>query len=146
MSAVTAVRCTALALLVVAGLSGCESFGNGPANLSRNGEELHIAVCTEVNVSEVSGSARAGSRRIPFVDLHGIATLEPGAILKPGGDVAGLSGSFESVDLDSVDTVTLLFSGEKDSFNAVFVDLKSGSIPEGEWLHPDGTVTAEPCA
>ncbi len=132
-------------MLVAATLVGCESFGGGPASITRDGSNVRVAVCTDIQVSRITGNADYGSNRVKFLQLDGYAELATGTEFEAGVEAEGLSGTYGPVRPDGLNTITLLFKGPDDSFNSTFHDSQLLVVPDSGWLQTDGTVTDAPC-
>ena len=89
-------------LAVLSLLTGCvEKFGGGPNALSRDGDELLVAVCVGIDARELYGSVQGDDGERPFLDLEGAAWIETGSILRPGV-LDGFEGYFNSVNAQSI--------------------------------------------
>lgn len=144
-------KVTFLALVLVASLalSGCvERFGGGPNSLSRSGDDLLIAVCSDIDVRQIYGAMTGEAGRQVFLDLEGEAQVAPGAVLQSGQRIAGLEGYFEQTSLEGIRTVSIKFEGvgKGASWSSIFDSGSSIEIPLDGWLQTDGRVTDEPCA
>jgi hypothetical protein len=139
-----------IALSLGFSLSGCESYGLGPAAISRDGSALLIVVCEDVSVVELYGTietVKEGADWTPFLDVSGEANLEPGVQMGPDSLPEGLFGTWKAVKFDTLAAVDISFVGanENDSFLATFYNGGHLDVPDDKWLHTNGVETSLPC-
>lgn len=132
-------------------LSGCERVGLGAASISRDGDDLLVAVCQEIDVQRIYAEWSApehDNRSQPFLDAEGALKLSPGSILNLGSMPSGLDGDVESPDLDNATAISINFLGIRETGNlaATFGDGRSMLvISDAQWLHPNGATSTNPC-
>lgn len=135
----------ALALLLTLSLAGCETYARGPAVVSREGANLLIAPCVEMNLKSGMASYEAGGDAVIFWDVEGSAHLSPGEALSLSEQSDGLSGDIGTIPVDEVSWLIVRLTDDKVDFNAGFRGESIPGLEEGEWLHTDGRVTTAPC-
>lgn len=142
METVRAARVAAALVILALPLTACESVAQGPAAVSRSGSQLNVAVCTDIDVARIVGEVNRGAEYLKFLDVKGAATLSSGTFFPLDEPPTGLTGTARSFDFADGGTVILSLQGPVDSFNAGF---RAEEIQEGDWLHPDGSLTTLPC-
>jgi hypothetical protein len=146
-----AIALLAVAALLSVALSGCENFGQfAPLAASRDGDTLLIAVCTDIDVTELLVEQRDTARGNEWSDLwkgDGLASIHSGDVIRMPGDVAGLSPSSSRTPTyaDSVElSLLLVASDENKTLLGGFEHL--GQLKAGQWITPRGDKRASPCA
>jgi len=143
------VRVVQIAAIVAAGtflLSGCERHNLGPGAFSRSGNHLLFAVCQDMVAEQMFGEAETPDGSIMFLSVEGELALRRGDVLKGGVVPAGMRGEFHDVDLNSINSLNVRVVGPDDDFVFGYGSSFGGiQIPSDGWLHPDGSITAEPC-
>lgn len=141
----------AIALVLLSGtalLVGCESYASGPAAISRDEQQLLIALCKATDVVEIYGETSSPSGVLPFVDLGGLAELESDVVIRSGLIPDGLKGTFGPIEFTNLRSVSLKIVATNlgDGFSASFGDGRDLlEIPEDAWLQTNGKKTVDPC-
>jgi hypothetical protein len=140
-----------LALTVAIGLSGCESYGLGPAAISREGSNLLVAVCEDLAAASIYGtidSVEAGYDWVPFLDISGDAVLQAATEAGPDSIPPGLAGTWGTVDFKTLGAVNISFVGT-DPDVGFLASFNNGGrqleVAEGKWLQTNGVETDLPC-
>lgn len=129
-------------------LVGCESYANGPAAISRDEQELLIALCKATDVVEIYGETSSPSGVSPVVDLAGLAELESEVVIRSGSIPGGLEGTFGVIEFSSLNSVSLkvVATNLGNGFSATFGNGRDLlKVPEDAWLQTDGTETIDAC-
>ena len=120
-----------------------------PTAISRNGDSLLIAVCTDAHVTDVRVEARGFQVSWEEVFIAtGDAELKEGDVFSTDGSIPGLAaGVAVSPDFNKLNhfMVGLSSSYSKSPLSAASFDVPESGMPEGKWLHWDGKITEEPC-
>ena len=145
MAAVKRIALASGVLFVVAGLTGCESFSEGPASISLESNDLLVATCVDIVVTEIYGEAQTAAGLEPFVELSGQIRLPAGSILRSEVVPEGMVGSFGALDLQSLESIVIRFTGPDDEFAAGFGGRGVLTVPTGSWLQTDGTISSTAC-
>jgi hypothetical protein len=137
----------AVALLVTLLLSGCESLGRGPTAISRDGEDVLIALCTELDSPRLSAGVETSDGWSTFLDANTAATLPGDTVLRSGPLPEGFAGTFSRFDFNNVRGLVITFegSGKDQSVMSAFDGSPDVQIPATGWLHTDGRVTTVAC-
>jgi hypothetical protein len=141
-----AVALTAAA--IVGSLSGCERVFVGPLAVKRDGQQLLIAVCTDVVSTRLLAESRnveANKPWVRFVDVSETFAFSSGQIVSTGtgGDVS-VSQSVQPDLSSGSDIVVTLQAKKSTGFGAAF-EIRGGALSETKWLHPNGDLTTLPC-
>jgi hypothetical protein len=141
-----------LVAATVLGLTGCDqNMAQGPAAIQRDGDDLVVVVCEDIDVRSVLVETWGSGDGTPteiVLEASGSAPLQAGFRFSTGQGVDGLvtqTRTSPSVDPGANIAVQILASGSTEGdINATFTvgqDGLSGSL----WLHPDGRETDVPC-
>lgn len=135
-----------VALLLATTLTGCESFAEGPASISRSGNDLLFAVCVDMEVTKMLGDSRSTSGDLRFIELEGSGHIATGTTMSVKSLPGGLIGSAESIDLSNTQSILISVQGPDHWVSAAFGGVWGTlEVPDNGWLQTDDTVTAEPC-
>lgn len=144
---------TAFCLLITFSLSSCfmadPEGATNPPTISREGESLVIAVCTDSVVTDVRIEARGFP--VNWKELYiatGRTDVHVGDTFATDSSLPGLTATVSvAPDFDQMTEYMVVLT---DSYSDSLVS-KAGfsvpgtGIPVGEWLHWDGSVTKDPC-
>lgn len=124
-------------------------MGPGLVSLSRQGEDLVIAVCRAGEIREVNGSYRlrsGDSEWEEFLVLEGTHRSSRGELVFPPASENLKVVWFQPFDIDQEMDVSILVVGEVERQNYLgSFRLADSQLQEGAWLHSDGTSTREVC-
>lgn len=137
----------AIPLLAILMLSGCESFGGGPAAISRDGEDLLISLCSRLDAPSISGGVQTRDGWSTFIEAKTDATLPEYSVLRTGPLPEGFTGTFSRFKFDGVRAFSIKFegSGKGQSLMSTFGGSGGVNIPQNGWLHTDGRITTTAC-
>lgn len=138
-----------MAIVLSISLSACEAQRLGPAAVRRDGSALVVAVCRPISVTGVLFEERLSGEWETFWKFDADITLATGDQLSTGS-TPPISGEIRRDPfLGEGGQITLLLSEESnpdhpDAITADF-DFGPGGLSEAGWLHPDGSMSSEPC-
>lgn len=146
--AVTAVLVGAMTV----SLSGCfENFALGPVSLQRDGTELRVAVCDDIEIGSLVIETWAGGQGTPtqtVLDATGPLALESGSWLSVSELADSLTVSTQALAPmnpgDAIVVQLLSADARESDVNAPFTIGEDG-LSETTWLRPDGRETDGPC-
>lgn len=147
--AVFASCCIALMPLLTSCFFGDPDYAINPATISREGDSLLIAVCTDVRFTDVRIEARGfpANWKEVFV-ATGDAELKAGDIFSPEDSIPGLITSIAgSPDFNVVNQLIVVLSDShtKSPVSSTSFSTPEGGVPVGKWLHWGGEITEKPC-
>jgi len=141
-----------LGAAMVLALTACDrNMSQGPLSLKREGEDLVVAVCEDVEAKSVLVETWASGNGTPtstVLDASGEATLLSGSAFSTRASVAGLvvvdqnAPAMNPGDNFAVQILSTK-AGARD-INATFTVGDDG-LSEDLWLHPDGRETVDAC-
>lgn len=141
-----------LAAVTALTLTGCDqNMAQGPAALQRDGTDLVVAVCEDIQVASVLLETWASGNGTPtetVLEATGSVTVQSGSTFSTREGLDGLNVSSQmSPRMESGDNFALQILASRssdDDINATFTVGESG-LSDSLWLHPDGRETADPC-
>ncbi len=141
-----------LAGAAVLGLTGCDqNMADGPAAIQRDGDNLVVAVCEDIQVGSLLIETWAAGNNTPsetVLEATGSARLPAGFQFSTGRGIDGLvieTRTSPSVDPGANIAVQILDSGSNEGdINATFTIGQTG-LSGSLWLQPDGRETDDPC-
>lgn len=146
---------SAFALVAVTGvivLTGCETaYQYGPYALGTDGDNLLVAACEARQVTTVYMEERPD---LPGVDgrrhvweASGDRPLTAGEVLVVGGDNDGLvAGVSLQPRIEPGVRYFLDMNEEQGQVTSALFTIPEEGLSAGEWLTPEGDVSADPCA
>jgi len=149
MKRVAALVC--LGIAVISGLTACDqNMSQGPVAIKRDGSELYVAVCENIEAKSVLVETWARGNGTPtttVLDATGVADLQNGSVFPVSESVEGLTAldrNPPAIRAGDNFAIPILSNGSQgDDINATFTVGDSG-LSESLWLQPDGRETAEP--
>jgi len=129
-----------LGVLTTAGASPSLRY-DGHGNTIRLADQT----CVDIVVTEIYGEAQTAAGLEPFVELSGQIRLPAGSILRSEVVPEGMVGSFGALDLQSLESIVIRFTGPDDEFAAGFGGRGVLTVPTGSWLQTDGTISSTAC-
>jgi len=145
---VAAMGMLAIACLLL--LSGCsillENPADAPISISSDNGELRVVVCTSFEASEVRMSERSDAGEWSYfwsfvrdIDIAAGDELSPSLAEELG------VGAGRDPKLDPYDDIRIVLANGTESVSAQFTVPEAG-LPGGEWIHPNGDTTQQPCS
>lgn len=131
--------------LIVLALSGCESFARGPAAVTWVGEDLVLASCVPMNLTEVFGEYRNEEGHVTFLDAQGAHPLAEEQTLALEQLPEGMAGVSRDVPREGLRSVVVRLTGDDIEFAAGFDGPRLASLRSDQWLQTDGQYTDDPC-
>lgn len=133
-------------------LSGCDqNMAQGPATIQRDGDDLILAFCEEIQVGSVlieTWASGNGTPTLTVLDASGSRFVPDRTELTVDELAIGLSVTTQTrPPLNPRDNlaVQLLPADSADQqINATFT-IKDEGLSETLWLHPDGRESTDPC-
>jgi hypothetical protein len=133
-------------------LTGCfENFALGPVSLQRDGTELLIAVCDDIEIGSVviqTWTSGPGTPTKTVLDATGSLALESRSWLSVSEMADQLSVTTQAAaPMNAGDAIVVQMqaaNSRESDFNAAFTIGDEG-LPESTLLHPDGRETDGPC-
>ncbi len=137
---------------MILGLSACDpDMSQGPVALRRDGGDLSVAVCEDIEAKSVLIETWARGNGTPsetVLDATGAANIRAGSVFTTGIPIEGLTvidQNLPTIEPGDNFAVQIISTGSHtDDVNATFTAGQNG-LSESLWLHPDGRETAEPC-
>ena len=138
----------------VISLAACGSSGrfDGPVAMRTAADGIEFALCAGAEATEIrveQRNPRLGQDWVTIWWAVGEHTFELGDIVGLNAEVDGFDTRvFETPDIqEGTELVVSLVrdTSPPTSIIADFEPLGSGLLPEGDWLHPDGSLTTAPC-
>lgn len=128
-------------------LSSCDSnFFQGPLSLRADGERIEVALCFSAEIDHVSGLERGEHTEREWVEFWSeeiSASAHTGDIVTPSA--SGGAEVFVEPTMNPGNELDIaLLAGGSIVESAVF-RVPDDGLPDGAWLQPDGTLTAEAC-
>jgi len=148
----TPVTTVVLASAMTVSLAGCfDNFALGPVSLQRDGTELLVAVCDDIEIGSVvieTWASGPGAQTMTVLDATGSLALESRSWLSVSEMADKLTVSTQATaSMDPGDALVIQFlsaNTREPDFNAAFT-IGDGGLSETKWLHPDGRETDGPC-
>lgn len=143
------IRAAVLAAALVLGLAGCERFDLGQAALSWDHDGgLVFVPCVGLSANSVAAQFTGPRGTITFLEAVGESRLPEGVPISLSSVPDGMTGVSRPVERDGLTRVEVRFREDGDDG----IDLLAGfdgravaGLGVGQWLHPDGRVTLDPC-
>lgn len=132
-------------------LAGCGPYrvpiGPGPVAMMRVGDDIALAVCASQVITRIVGEYREYDSKewVTFLDATGRHPVERGDEL----DLKFIAESFDDVFYEAplLESVAVNVRFEyADSALLGLYRIGAEGLPGGQWLHNNGTLTAEPCS
>lgn len=117
----------------------------GPLALKIDATGVHLAVCDDVDATDLW--AQTYTDETVFWEASGSTSLHAGTILTS----PNLGEYFQSVatanqpELGTATTIEVALTNENDQSTTVVVTFELAFLVESQWLHPDNSVSLQPC-
>jgi len=137
-------------------LSACflaDQATNGYATVKRDGPDLFIAVCTDVQVGSISfgeeGSSVAEGDKAFWEAETSVRTLRRGDVLSTNPDVTpAIPGEYRrSPKLEAGGTIFVALSKSQEAVAGItaLFEIPENGLSSSHWLHENGNTTRDPC-
>lgn len=117
----------------------------GPVSLRLADQGLELAVCRDIRAEEV-WVATWDDDLNPFWDATGVVDFTSGDLIT----AESLESAFDVVNtqepkMSGVTRIEVVISDADDSSNNIVAAFDLKDEPNAQWLHPDGSLTDDPC-
>lgn len=145
----SAICCIAMFPSLTSCFFGDPDYAISPTTISRAGDALLVSVCADVRFTDVSVEARKFPNNWKEVYVAtGDAELKAGDIFSSQGTIPGLNASVAVLpDFTAMGQIMVVLSDSrtKSPVSSAAFDVPESGVPEGKWLHWDGTITVNAC-
>lgn len=138
--------------VVVAALTSCfmadPNGATNPTAISREGNSLLIAVCTDARVTNIRVEGNNSSGWKELFTAAGDSVLHSGDTFTTESSLPGFTSSVSvAPDFDQMSAFSILMTDTDADMtvSAASFGTPSTGVPEGKWLQWDGTISEEPC-